>query len=888
MGVRVSPWAPEKMNWLKHIFIKSKGDNELIDFLKKNLFDKLYKFAKNEPAFALRELNSRIEGLNDQEVKNRLKIYGNNDVADEKKTNHFLKLLKILKDPLNLLLTALAVVSFLVGDIKAFCIIIFMVLLSVILNFYQETKASIAADKLKILIHTKTTVIRNNIKREILLRDVVPGDIVYLNSGAIIPGDIRLISSKDLSINQAMLTGESLPVEKHVIDPDLKKENVIEFCNLCFFGTSVESGTATALVLSTGENTYLGSIANDINKNDHVSDFNKELKKFVVLVLRFMLVMVPAVFLLNGIFKGNWFEAFLFAIAVAVGVAPEMIPTIVAVNLSKGAMVLSKSKVIVKHLDAIENFGVMDILCTDKTGTITEGRVVLEKHLDIYGKENHDALHYGFLNSFFQTGMNDIIDDAILKHEEIKEKLETENYKKIDEVPFDFNRRKMSVVIFDEKKDENLLVCKGAVEEIFNSCVSVLIDGKVISLKDLGEKAKFSMEEELNKEGFRVLAVAYKKVDKDKKVFSQNDENDLILVGFLAFFDPPKQSVKQTIDDLEKLGVAIKILTGDNEIVTRKICEEVGMKVDKILLGKDIEKFSDEELAIEIENVSVFAKLSPYDKERIIKSLRNKNHVVGFLGDGINDSLSLIAADVGISVDTAADIAKESSDLILLEKSLLVLKDGIKEGRRIFDNIIKYIKMAASSNFGNMFSVVGGSIFLPFLPMLPVQILANNMLYDFSQMTIPTDKVDEERLLKPKKWNFKNIRRFILFFGPISSLFDYATFFVMLYVFHAWNNPALFHTGWFVESLLTQTLIVHVIRTSKIPFFQSRASWPVIVSTLCVISFGIYLPFSPFASALQFLPLPPLYFVLLFIGIILYFIITQFLKMYFIKKYEWI
>jgi Mg2+-importing ATPase len=759
--------------------------------------------------------------------------------------------------------------------------------LSVILNFYQETKAAIAADKLKSIIHTKTTVIRNNIKKEILLREVVPGDIISLYSGAIIPGDVRLISSKDLALNQTMLTGESMPVEKHVNDINLEKESIIEFSNLCFFGTSVESGMAQALVLSTGKNTYLGNIASDINKGDHTSDFNKELEQFVILTLKFMAVMVPAVFLLNGIFKGNWFEAFLFAIAVAVGVAPEMIPTIVAVNLSKGAFILSKKKVIVKHLDSIENLGVMDILCTDKTGTLTEGKIVLEKHLDVYGKDSVEALHYAYLNSYFQTGLNDIIDEAILKHEEAKEKLEVVNFKKIDEIPFDYNRRKMSVVVSDEK-EKHLFVCKGAVEEILSSCTSVLVNGKIVSLKDFSDEKKILIEKELNEEGFRVIAVAYKEIDVNKKVFSFADEQDLIFVGFLAFFDPPKQSVRETIKDLEALGVTVKILTGDNDIVTRKICKDVGISVDKILLGKDIEKFNDDELSLEVENISVFAKLSPYDKERIIKSLRAKNHVVGFLGDGINDSLSLIAADVGISVDTAADIAKESSDMILLEKSLVVLKDGIKEGRRIFDNIIKYIKMAASSNFGNMFSVVGGSIFLPFLPMLPVQILANNMLYDFSQMTIPTDKVDEDSLMKPKKWNFKNIKRFILFFGPISSLFDYATFFVMLYVFHAWGNPALFHTGWFVESLLTQTLIVHIIRTSKIPFFQSWASKSLIISTICVIAVGIYLPFSPFAEAFQFLPLPPLYFVLLFIGLILYFIITQLLKMWFIKKYEWI
>ena len=875
------------MNWLKHIFAKSKKDSELINSLQKNLFEKLYKFAKNEPSFALNELNSKTEGLDEQEARNRLKIYGSNDIADEKKTNHFFKLLGILKNPLNLLLTALAVVSLLVGDLKSFGIIILMVLLSVILNFYQETKAAIAADKLKAIIHTKTTVIRNNVKKEILLRNVVPGDVVCLYSGTIIPGDVRLISSKDLFINQAMLTGESLPVEKHITDSDLDKKGAIEFCNLCFLGTSVESGVATALVLSTGKNTYLGSIASDINKNDHISDFNKELGQFVILTLKFMAFMVPAVFLLNGFFKGNWFEAFLFAIAVAVGVAPEMIPAIVAVNLSKGAIVLSRNKVIVKHLDAIENLGVMDILCTDKTGTLTEGKIILEKHLDIYGRDDTKSLHYAFLNSYFQTGVSNILNETILKHEEAKEKLEIANYQKVDEIPFDYNRRKMSVIVSKEK-DKSLLICTGAVEEIIASCSSVLVNNKVISLKDFSDEKKLLIEKELNKEGFRVIAVAYKETNPEKKVFSINDENELTFVGFLAFFDPPKQSAREAIKDLENFGVKIKILTGDNEIITKKICEDVGILVEKILLGQDIEKLSDEELGKEVEETSMFVKLSPYDKERIIKSLRNKNHIVGFLGDGINDSLSLLAADVGISVDTATDIAKESSDLILLEKSLLVLKEGIKEGRKIFDNIIKYMKMAASSSFGNMFSVVGGSIFLPFLPMLPVQILTNNMLYDFSQMTIPTDNVDKERLLKPKKWNFKNIKRFILFFGPISSLFDYATFFVMLYVFHAWANPALFQTGWFVESLLSQTLIVHIIRTSKIPFFQSWASWPLIISTICVIAVGIFLPFSPFAGAFKFLPLPPLYFVLLFVGLILYFLITQFLKMWFIKKYEWI
>lgn len=876
------------MNTLKRIAQNKKNADHPLSDTQKVLFDAVYLFAKNDPSFALGELHSQTCGLSSTDAAMRLKKHGPNDISDEKKTNHLVKLFGIIKSPINLLLIVLAIISFIVGDTKAFGIIILMVTLSVSLNFYQETKAALAVDKLKSIIRTKTTVLRDNTQQEIFSKNVVPGDIVSLNSGSIIPGDVRLISSKDLYINQAMLTGESLPAEKHVTDPDIDQKSLIEFNTICFSGTSVQSGIATAVVLRTGKDTYLGSIAEDMSVSGHVSDFDKQLKQFVLLIIKFMVVMVPAVFLLNGFFKGNWFEAFLFALAVAVGMAPEMVSTIVSVNLYKGALAMAKKKVIVKHLDAIENFGVMDILCTDKTGTLTEGRVVLEKHLDVYGKESEDTLMYGYINSSFQTGIKDIIDAAVFAHAGEKEQRDIKQYAKIDEIPFDFNRRRMSVIVTNSATQKNQLVCKGAAEEIFSVCTNALIDGSVVSLDTLGADVKFKIQQNLNKEGYRVVAIAYKDTDPNQKSFSESDEQGLTLVGFLAFFDPPKQSAKQAIQDLQKLGVTIKILTGDNDLVARKVCEEVGLQVDTILLGKEIESLSDEELYTKAKDISLFAKLSPYNKERIIKILCTNNHVVGFLGDGINDSLSLIAADVGISVDTAADIAKESSDIILLEKSLLVLKDGIKEGRAIFENIIKYIKMAASSNFGNMFSVVGGSIFLPFLPMLPVQILANNMLYDFSQTTIPTDTVDEERLLKPKNWDFKNIKRFILFFGPISSLFDYATFFVMLYVFHAWNNEALFHTGWFVESLLTQTLIVHIIRTAKIPFFQSRSSWPVALSTLSIIAIGIYLPFSPLRDALKLTALPPLYFGLLFIGIILYFIITQLLKMWFIKKYEWI
>lgn len=873
------------MNWIKHIFSNITKEDKEVTLHKKELFDTLYKFAKESPSFAFLQLHSNMGGLSDVDARNIIKKIGLNDIASEKKVGHLLRLFIILKNPLNVLLLTLGIISLFVGDVQSFIVITFMVGISVCLNFFQETKAGIAADKLKSIVHTQSTVVRDGKEKDIPSKYIAPGDIISLYSGSIIPGDVRILESKDLFINQIMLTGESMPVEKHTEDQESENKSVIELQNICFYGTSVESGTAKAIVLQTGKNTYLGNMADDINSNNSSSDFNLELKKFVSLTLRFMLVMVPIVFLLNGFLKHNWFEAFLFAMAVAVGVAPEMIPTIVAVNLSKGALILSKKKIIVKHLDCIENLGVMDVLCTDKTGTLTDGKIVLEKYLDIHGVDNENTLKYAFINSYHQTGMRNLINEAILKHEEVNEKLKISDYIKIDELPFDFYRRRTSVIV-SEGDGKHKLICIGAVEETFSICTNVLVDGKILPIKDFSDMDKLSIEKKLNGDGFRVVAVSYKEVDAGKKVFEKGDESELIFVGFLAFFDPPKQSAMETIKDLRGLGVTVKILTGDNDLVTRKICSDVGVDADRILLGKEVEAMTEADLLKAVEEVYVFAKLSPYDKEKVIKALRKNGHIVGFLGDGINDSLSLIAADVGISVDTAADIAKESSDLILLEKSLLVLKDGIVEGRRVFDNITKYLKMAASSNFGNMLSVVGASIFLPFLPMIPIQILTNNILYDFSQMTIPTDNVDEDHLLKPKKWDFKNIQRFILFFGPISSIFDYATFFVMICVFHAWGNPALFQTGWFVESLLTQTLIVHIIRTSKIPFIQSRASWPLIVSTIAVIAVGIALPFSPFGPALGLVPLSSLYFVLLTIGIILYFAVTQILKMWFIRKYE--
>ena len=846
----------------------------------------LIEIAKMSIKDCLAKYESSLQGLTSSQARRRQFKYGKNEVVHEKHLFWPIVLLTNLKDPLSILLIVLATISFLAKDIKATVLISSMVLISIFLRFFQEIKADAAAKKLKAMVHTTARVTRQGVQKDIPLASLVPGDIVHLSAGDMVPGDLRILSSKDLFINQSTLTGESLPAEKHAEPNSNKIDNALEMQNLCFLGNNVENGTATALVLFTGSDTYLGSLAESLAVDRVETNFDQGIKKFTWLIMKFILIMVPVVFLLNGISRGDWFEAFIFSLAVAVGIAPEMLPMIVAVNLSKGALDMSKKKVLVKHLDSIQNFGAMDTLCTDKTGTITQGKVILEKYLDINGKENRNILKYAYLNSYFQTGLNNLLDAAILKHEELKRELRlTTDCEKIDEIPFDFMRRRMSVVI-GCKGEEPILVCKGAIEETVNVCSKVEIDGKVISLANTEHKLKKNIEDKLNHEGFRVVAVAYKKMDKNKKSYNINDEKDLVLLGFLAFLDPPKDTAQKTIELLKKYGVNIKIITGDNELVTTKICSEVGLSTKNILLGSDLEQKNDTELSKLIEKTQIFVKMNPSHKERIVNILRQNGHTVGFMGDGINDTPALRAADVGISVNNAVDIAKESSDIILLEKELLVLKDGVTEGRKIFGNVVKYIQMAASSNFGNMFSVVGGSIFLPFLPMLPIQILINNLLYDTSQTAIPTDKIDEEYLMKPRQWQISNIRRFILYIGPVSSLFDYTTYFVMLLIFNAWANPALFHTGWFVESLLSQTLIIHIIRTNKIPFLQSRASWPLIVTTILVCAIGAYLPYSPLASTLGFTPLPLLYWLILLVIIIAYFGLTQSIKMWFLQKYK--
>jgi Mg2+-importing ATPase len=841
--------------------------------------------ARADTDTVLKELGSQLAGLSEGEADSRLKQVGTNEIAREKRQSALMRLLSNVKNPLVLLLIALGVLSFLTGDVRATVVIFVMVVLGVVLRFFQELRADNAAAKLQAMVSNTATLVREGKDAEVSLKMLVPGDIIRLAAGDMVPADARVLSAKDLFLNQAALTGEALPVEKKAAPASV--QNPLELPNICFLGSNVESGSATAVVIHTGNRTYFGSLAASIVGQRQLTSFDLGVNKFTWLMIRFIAVMVPAVFLINGLSKHNWLEAFLFAMAVAVGLTPEMLPMIVTVNLSKGALAMSRKKVIVKRLNAIQNFGAMDVLCTDKTGTLTQGKIVLEKHLDVHGEPSDKVLQYGYLNSFHHTGLKNLLDEAILDHKELREHLKAdEKYHKIDEIPFDFVRRRMSVVVEDDT-GLNTLICKGAVEEVLSQCTRVEVKGEVIQVLPEHDAKRRQLADDLNGQGFRVIALAYKQMPggSDAPVYSVKDESDLVLLGFLAFLDPPKDTAAAALKQLHNLSVDVKVLTGDNEIITAYICKQVGMPVEHILLGSQIEAMNDAQLAAAASATSVFARLAPAHKERIIRALQSKGHVLGFMGDGINDAPALKAADVGISVNSAVDIAKESSDIILLENSLMVLEQGVLEGRRVFGNIVKYIKMAASSNFGNMFSVVGASAFLPFLPMLPIQVLTNNLLYDFSQTTIPTDQVDGDWLTKPRQWGIGKILRFILFIGPISSIFDYATFFLMLYVFNCWHNPALFHTGWFVESLFTQTLIIHVIRTNKIPFIQSWASWPLILTSVIIVAAGAWLTVSPLANTLGFVPLPPLYWLFLAGMLLAYAILTQVVKSWFIRRF---
>jgi P-type Mg2+ transporter len=882
------------LNQSAHAFKKTQTTSASVD-ASKALID----IAQRDVDGVLQLFDTSLEGLSETEAKRRLGKAGLNEIAREKPIAWYVQLLKTVTNPLSLLLIALATISLLTGSLTAAFIISMMVIFGGLLRFSQEFQSSKAAEKLREMVSATATVSRKDAVKDaapeegitagkkIAVKLLVPGDVILLSAGDMIPADVRLIAAKDLFLSQSTLTGESLPTEKHAELLDDKENSPLELVNLCFMGTTVVSGSGTAVVAETGSHTYLASLAKTVSGRKPRTSFDKGVNGVTTLLLRFMLIMAPLVFLINGVVKGNWVEAFTFALSVAVGLAPEMLPVIVTANLAKGAIAMSDKKVIVKNIDAIQDFGSMNILCTDKTGTLTQDKIVLQRHLDPYGQESVEVLEYAYLNSFYQTGLKNLLDVAVLdRHQELASLEVEKNYQKFDEIPFDFVRRRMSVVV-EERGKQHVLICKGAVEEVLKICTQLKVNGKVLSMDGSVHTRVADLQQKLNADGLRVIAVAYKVMPPDQLHYAIADESDLVLLGNIAFLDPPKESAAPALKALKRNGVEVKILTGDNDIITRKICKDVGLPVQNVLLGSDIEALSDNELAKVAATTTIFAKFSPTQKAKVIQVLRKTGNIVGYMGDGINDAAALREADVGISVDTAVDIAKESADIILLEKNLLILESGVTEGRKTFANIIKYIRMGTSSNFGNMFSVLGASALLPFLPMQPVQILINNLLYDFSQTGIPFDHVDKEDLIKPPKWKIANIRRFMIFIGPISSIFDYATYAVMWFVFGATSvdNQALFQTGWFVESLMTQTLIVHVIRTAKVPFFQSRASLPMLLITATVMAFGMYLPFSPIAHSLGFVPLPAVYFLWLAGILTCYCVLTQFVKTWFIKKY---
>jgi len=864
--------------------------------------------ATEEVVETFQRLKTSAKGLTEEEAAERLEVFGPNEVAKEARHTWLSRLWTAVRNPLVILLTVLAILSYATADFAGGTVMMLMVLLGVMLRFVQEMRADNAAAKLKAMISVTATVVRDGQQREIPLRELVPGDIVKLSSGDMIPGDVRLISAKDLFVIQATLTGESLPVEKAEV-PDTR-ENVpaIERHNLCFLGTSVESGAASAVIVATGSQTYFGKVARSLIGRQPETAFDKGVKKFTWLMLRFMFVMVPLVFLINGLTKHDWKEAFFFALAVAVGLTPEMLPMIVSVCLSKGALAMSRKKVIVKRLHSIQNFGAMNVLCTDKTGTLTIDRVILEIYCDVFKNENEEVLRDAYLISHFQTGLKNVLDRAVLKHAELHGELGIERYRKIDEIPFDFSRRMMSVAV-EGPDGQRQLLTKGAPEAVFDKCTHFESDGEVFPMEPIFVGDLAEQVNGLNEDGLRVLAIATKKLD-IRSSYLKADECDMVLTGYVAFLDPPKDTAAKAITVLRQHGVTVKVLTGDNDLVTRKVCTEVGINADKIVLGREVETMSDAQLSEAASAIDVFARLSPSHKQRVVKALQNRGNVVGFMGDGINDAPALRAADVGISVDNAVDIAKESADMILLEKSLMVLEEGVLEGRKVFVNILKYIRMGASSNFGNMFSVIGASAWFPFVPMAPIQVLTNNLLYDFSQVPIPTDNVGPTQIARPKPWNMGEIAKFIVFIGPISSIFDYTTYCLMWFYFKctdlglpapallAWRFPqtleldatyaaALFHTGWFVESLMTQTLIVHVIRTNLVPFIQSRASWQLTMTTILIMGIGAVLPFSPLAQFLGFVPLPWQFWPFLLATLICYVALTQLVKVWLLKK-SWI
>lgn len=841
-------------------------------------------------------------GLTSEEVEKRQSLFGKNEVVHEKRKKPLIMFAKAFINPFVGVLTALVAISFVMDvlmaspgdqDWTSIAIVTTMIVLSAILRFSQEWKANRSSEALQKMVTNTCYVKRAGVPEgEISIGELVPGDIVMLAAGDMIPADLRIIESKDLFISQSSLTGESDSIEKSpkVMEKKYHKGSVVELDNICYMGSNVVSGSAKGIVFETGNNTYLGTIAKSIAGHRAATAFDKGITKVSLLLIRFMLIMVPIVFLVNGITKGDWMEAFIFAISVAVGLTPEMLPMIVTANLSKGAMAMSRKKTIVKDLNAIQNFGAMNILCTDKTGTLTQDHIVLERHVNADGTEDKEnrILRHAYFNSYFQTGLKNLMDRAVLSHvKELGLESLSNSYKKVDEIPFDFTRRRMSVVV-EDNNGKRQIITKGAVEEMLGICTYAEFGGEVRPLaKDIRVKAQ-KFVEEMNNQGMRVLALAHKSFLSKENNFSVEDEQEMVLIGYLAFLDPPKESAAQAIRQLHEHGVEVKVLSGDNDAVVKTISRQVGIDTSTAVTGPELEKMSEEDKMKAVAKGNIFSKLTPMQKVEIIQLLQIQKNTVGFLGDGINDAAALRESDIGISVDSAVDIAKESADIILLEKDLMVLENGVIEGRKTFGNIIKYVKMTASSNFGNMFSVLAASAFLPFLPMLPIHILIQNLLYDISQTTIPFDRMDPEYLRKPRIWDSSDLSRFMIWIGPISSIFDIATYVVMWWFFSCQSPEAqsLFQSGWFIEGLLSQTLIVHMIRTRKVPFLQSTASWPVLLMTFSIMAVGIFVPFSSFGASIGLTPLPWAYFPWL-VGILLtYCILTQGLKVLYIRAFQ--
>ena len=825
-------------------------------------------------------LNTSQSGLTSREATNRLETYGYNEFAKRKKRTNIVKFLLHFSNPLIIILLLAGLLSIFLGEEINATIIFSIVILSMVLEVYQESKAEKAAEKLKEKVTTTATVLRDDAKQEIKLSEIVPGDIVHLSAGDIIPADARVINAKDLFVNQSALTGESFPLEKTAEPLKAKSAAITEWNNYLFLGTSVVSGTAAAVVVRTGNLTEYGKIAQKLVERQPETEFEKGLRRFGFLMMEVTFLLVLFVFLIRGVrYPEDTLNSLLFAVALAVGLTPELLPMIISVTLSKGALEMSKKNVIVKRLTAIENFGSMDVLCTDKTGTLTENKITLVLHVDMEGKDDEKVLLYSFLNSFYETGLKSPLDEAILRHQDI----DIRNYQKIDEVPFDFTRRRVSVVVEYEK--QRIMIVKGAPEEIVRVCSYCEHKGHIFDLTGELQKKIEQKYYDLSSEGFRVLGVAYKKIKEQKQVHSISDESDMAFLGFVAFIDPPKETAKESLQLLTKAGIELKILTGDNELVTRKTCEQLCFKIKDVVLGNEIAQMQDDALARVAEEANIFARVTPAQKDRIMNAVRNNGHVVGYLGDGINDAPSLKTADVGISVDNAVDVAKESADIILLQKDLTVLQNGILEGRKTFGNSMKYIMMGTSSNFGNMFSVAGASMFLTFLPMLPIQILLNNLLYDLSELTIPVDNVDSEYVEKPKRLDISFIRKYMIFIGPISSIFDFLTFFTMLFVFSA--GAQLFQTAWFIESLCTQTLVIFVIRTRRTPFYKSRPSRLLLFSSLSIVGVALIMPFTPLGALFEFVTPPWTFFIILAVLIGAYLTLVEIVKKWFYKRYSY-